>query len=296
MTRSRDNATNVAGDISGITAGVGLSGGGLSGNVTVTNSMATAIDQKADLVVGTAADTFSRLAVGTNNHTLIADSSAETGLSYAAGSKATLTTTGDMLYASSANTPARIGIGSNGQVLTVASGIPSWAAPSSGAMTFITSGTFTTASSVSTAANTFTSTYANYFVMIDFSAVSQNVAFTVRMRASGTDTTSGYEWAQCGVGVNGTVEDTGGGGAEMKPFNLTATTDRDAISFYISTPQLARGTRLFGVGFASSTTGVNGIRIGGANHTGSTQFDAFTFYPSTGTISGTYRVYGIANS
>jgi len=134
MTRSRDNATNVAGDISGITAGVGLSGGGLSGNVTVTNSMATAIDQKADLVVGTAADTFSRLAVGTDNHTLIADSSAATGLSYAAGSKATLTTTGDVLYASSANTPARLGIGSSGQVLTVASGIPSWASASANAV------------------------------------------------------------------------------------------------------------------------------------------------------------------
>ena len=43
--------------------------------------------------------------------------------------KSTLTTTGDIYYASSANTPARLGIGSTGNVLTVASGIPSWAAP-----------------------------------------------------------------------------------------------------------------------------------------------------------------------
>ena len=39
----------------------------------------------------------------------------------------TLTTTGDTLYASAANSPARLGIGSTGQVLTVASGVPSWA-------------------------------------------------------------------------------------------------------------------------------------------------------------------------
>ncbi len=45
--------------------------------------------------------------------------------------KSTLTTTGDIYYASSANTPARLGIGSAGNVLTVASGIPSWAAPAS---------------------------------------------------------------------------------------------------------------------------------------------------------------------
>jgi hypothetical protein len=43
--------------------------------------------------------------------------------------KSTLTTTGDIYYASAANTPARLGIGSTGNVLTVASGIPSWAAP-----------------------------------------------------------------------------------------------------------------------------------------------------------------------
>ena len=41
-------------------------------------------------------------------------------------------TTGDIIYASAANTPARLGIGSSAQVLTVASGIPSWAAPAAG--------------------------------------------------------------------------------------------------------------------------------------------------------------------
>jgi len=42
------------------------------------------------------------------------------------------TTTGDTVYASGGTTPTRLGIGSTGQVLTVASGIPSWATPSSG--------------------------------------------------------------------------------------------------------------------------------------------------------------------
>jgi len=77
-------ATN-PGDITGVTAGTGISGGGTSGDVTVTNSMATAIDAKGDLVVGTAADTFSRLAVGaTNGHVLTVDSAEATGLKYAA--------------------------------------------------------------------------------------------------------------------------------------------------------------------------------------------------------------------
>jgi hypothetical protein len=74
------------GDIDGVTAGVGISGGGTSGTVTVTNSMATAIDAKGDLVPGTGADTFARLAVGTNNTVLTADSSTATGLKWAAAS------------------------------------------------------------------------------------------------------------------------------------------------------------------------------------------------------------------
>lgn len=79
-------ASGAAGDIEGVTAGVGISGGGTSGTVTITNSMATAIDAKGDLVVGTGADTFSRLAVGTNGHTLVADSAEATGLKWAAPS------------------------------------------------------------------------------------------------------------------------------------------------------------------------------------------------------------------
>ncbi len=78
--------TDAAGDITGVTAGTGISGGGTSGTVTVTNSMATAIDAKGDLVPGTGADTFARLAVGANGTVLTADSAEATGLKWAAAS------------------------------------------------------------------------------------------------------------------------------------------------------------------------------------------------------------------
>ncbi|CAB4223201.1 hypothetical protein UFOVP1667_11 [uncultured Caudovirales phage] len=74
--------TNDVGDITAVTAGTGISGGGTSGAVTVTNSMATAIDAKGDLIGGTGADTFARLAVGADGKSLIADSTAATGLAY----------------------------------------------------------------------------------------------------------------------------------------------------------------------------------------------------------------------
>jgi hypothetical protein len=75
---------NDQGDITEVAAGTGISGGGTSGAVTITNSMATAIDAKGDLIAGTGADTFSRLAVGTNGHVLTADSTTGTGLKWAA--------------------------------------------------------------------------------------------------------------------------------------------------------------------------------------------------------------------
>jgi hypothetical protein len=75
--------TDAAGDITGVTAGTGISGGGTSGTVTVTNSMATAIDAKGDLIGGTGADTFARLAVGANGTILTADSAQATGLKWA---------------------------------------------------------------------------------------------------------------------------------------------------------------------------------------------------------------------
>jgi hypothetical protein len=84
MTKARTNADNASADIQGVTAGTGLSGGGTSGTVTLTNDMATTIDAKGDLVVGTGADTYSRLATGNAGETLVADSSATTGLRWTA--------------------------------------------------------------------------------------------------------------------------------------------------------------------------------------------------------------------
>ena len=52
-----------------------------------------------------------------------------------------MTGSGDIIYSSAANTPARLAKGSDTEVLTLAAGVPSWAAPTTGDITGVTAGT-----------------------------------------------------------------------------------------------------------------------------------------------------------
>lgn len=143
MTKARTLADNFAADINGITAGTGITGGGTSGTVTITNDMATTIAAKGDLVAGTANDAYAALTVGTNTHLLMADSATATGLKWALDPTQDLVTTkGDIVAATAADTLARLGVGANDTVLTADSSTATglkWATPSAGGLTLISS-------------------------------------------------------------------------------------------------------------------------------------------------------------
>jgi hypothetical protein len=62
-----------SGDITGVTAGTGISGGGTSGTVTITNDMATTITAAGDIVVGTGSGTYDNLPIGTTGQVLTVD-------------------------------------------------------------------------------------------------------------------------------------------------------------------------------------------------------------------------------
>jgi hypothetical protein len=73
------------GDLTEVQAGTGISVASGTGPIPiVTNTMATEITAKGDLIVGTGSGTFDNLPAGTNGYTLVADSSTATGLAYAA--------------------------------------------------------------------------------------------------------------------------------------------------------------------------------------------------------------------
>lgn len=244
-------ATPTAGDIEGVTAGTGISGGGTSGTVTITNTMATAIDAKGDLIVGTGADAFSRLAVGaTNGMVLTVDSAEATGLKYAS--------------------------------------------PSSGALTKITSATFTSVTSVSFPANTFTSTYDDYQIIFIITNVTQNTTIKGRLRASGVDNTSDYfsQLAQAGTSATNTNVVAG----DAFTFGSTiANGDYNHGIYTISEPKRSQKTRLFGGGVALDNTSNANINstAGSHFHNTTTSFDSFTLFAASGNITGRYAVYGL---
>ena len=73
------------------------------------------------------------------------------------------TTAGDLDYYTAATTKSRIAIGTNGQVLTSNGSVPSWATPSSGGMTLIST---TTLSGASTTVSSIPATYNNLVVIV----------------------------------------------------------------------------------------------------------------------------------
>jgi hypothetical protein len=63
-------------DITEVVAGTGLSGGGTSGSVTLTNTVATTLDAAGDIIYASAADTPAKLSIGTASQILAVNSGA----------------------------------------------------------------------------------------------------------------------------------------------------------------------------------------------------------------------------
>jgi hypothetical protein len=207
-----------------------------------------------------------------------------------------LTTKGDLYTYSTTN--ARLGVGTNGQILTAdsteATGIK-WATPSAASgLTFISSQTFSAASSVSV--NTvFSSSYTNYRVGILITSASgsdQNVS--MRLRASGTDTSTGYAMqrvASYRSTVFGEVDPAGSDEWLMSVVgNVVSGTSIfcDLLNVNTTSVKMMLGQSIC---FAAYTNEPFLATFGGRSGA-STQFDGFSFYPASGTITGTVFVYG----
>jgi hypothetical protein len=165
--------------------------------------MPTATDLVTDLpadfeVFGQAVDTaLMDLKGGTTGQVLKKNTNADMDFVWGtdtAGMTNPMTTTGDTIYSSSGSTPARLGIGSTGQILTVAGGLPTWAAaPATGANWSLLNTGGTTLTGAQTI--TVSGISAKDKIMIFFqSASSASVSSTIKIRLN-TDTGNNYnQW------------------------------------------------------------------------------------------------------
>jgi hypothetical protein len=134
----------------------------------------------------------------------------------------------------------------------------------------------------------FTSTYDNYVIVFSPMVQSGSVMSYIRLRASGTDATSGYNNA-------GWYQNAGGG------WNSNPNITDGLYAFQMGTTIGSAKSEIFGPSLAQPTLH-NSTRTnvdqqsgsaGGLNN--STQYDGFTVYISGQTMTGTIRVYGYRN-
>ena len=169
-----------------------------------------------------------------------------------------------------------------------------------GGLQYITGASFTTATSFSLPASTFTTTYRNYRIIVNITAITSDASFTMRVRSSGTDFTSAV-YGSMFVGLTSTGSATNSAGNDQTSWlvgDMDSGIPAYSLVLDVMSPQVATYTTAEGSYSAVVTAGTSAIaRSGGLllNNTG--QYDSLSFISSVASsMTGVYRVYGYRES
>jgi hypothetical protein len=184
--------------------------------------------------------------------------------------------------------------GTTGQVLKKASATQmdfEWGSASSG-FTLVSTTSFSAVASISLPANTFTSTYDDYFLIMNFapSAASNQ---SVQMRTGVTNTATGYDYAGQGSYLSGTGFNFGS--TNVTNWSITQATTATTAQFicYLRNPFATGNTYIHGNGYMKNTTDGYVVNLGGQLGN-STSYDSLTVTNSSGNITGKISVFGLA--
>jgi len=262
-------ASGASGDVTGVTAGNGISVTSPTGPVpTVAIDTAVTVDK-------TTAQTLT-------NKTLTSPALTTPTIS-------TATTNGDILYGTGSGALQRLGIGSAAQVLTVASGIPSWATPASGGgMTLLST---TSLSGSSTTISSISGSYTNLWIYVK-GAVNSNDDVSLRFNGIST---SGF-YSDSSIIYNGTVS---GNTATAGQITLTDISSNTTWSNKFSANiEVLRYTDTSLTDFNYQARGFDGsirtFRYNFARFNSAAAISSVTFFTSGSSFTaGTVYIYGV---
>ena len=279
---SKTSATDMAftwiandqGDITGITAGTGITVTSPTGPVpTVAIDTAVTVDK-------TTAQTLT-------NKTLTSPALTTPTIS-------TLTTNGDLLYGTGSGVLARQGIGSAGQVLTVTAGIPAWATPSAGASANYSllnaGGTALTAAATITVSGI--SGMSSIMILVRGASTTSALGSLNTIRLNADATSGNYEY----YGANNVGYST-----YSAAVTTSATGGTTATSFALGRQSLIVSGTVDGYCeiLGANTAGIKTMKLAGAGSVASSnsqeQFIACGIYKGTSTISSVSIISSAGN-
>jgi len=201
------------------------------------------------------------------------------------------TTLGDIEYRSStANTNTRLGIGSTGNVLTVAGGVPTWAAPaaSPSGLNLISTTTLSASGSFNLS-GIFSSTYKNYLILGSGIVGSTSSYIDFGLRTGSTNATANYAVANFRSTYTTNIQNSWDTGAAQLSFLNLVSGASTALSFVLNlnSPFEASATGYFHqMSYNTSEQKTSG------QHQVATSYDSMWFTVISGTVSGSISVYG----
>lgn len=204
------------------------------------------------------------------------------------------TTLGDLAYSSAtANTNTRLPVGTTGQVLTVAGGVPSWAAPAGGGLTVsqIATGTLSGASVTISSL----SSYDQLFIQlrnVDMSSVTG-----MGIRVNNNSGASNYNWNGFSVNVTtGVAQSQPATDNKFMPFyqgNLPASAQDNCSGFTLSNCKSAGFTTAYWSSFYKSSNAWSIAESAQGQYLVSEAVSSLVFVAASGTFDGgTYTIWG----
>jgi hypothetical protein len=165
-------------------------------------------------------------------------------------------------------------------------------AASAGGLVHINTTTFSAVSSVSIN-NVFTSDYENYKIIFRTLLASSNQELQMRLRVSGTDSTTGYN-AQY-IYAQATAVGAGNNTASYGQIAYIGSSNWNLSDMTLSGPALAQSSSYICLStYMRATANIRQEQWYGL-HTTATAYDGATFSLDAGTMSGSLRIYGLKN-